>query len=224
MELHLFDKFILLALDQKKGKFLIDSFTLNYGLAGAILLELSELNKIEVKNRKIVVVDHKLTKHQLIDASIKLINKSKKSRKPRYWIYKIGNKSSGFKKVILHDLHKKKIVRIEVGSYLWGIIKIKKYPVVNSHEIDEIKDRIRKVVLDKLKPDVEVILLLSLLASCKLTRILFATKKEHREAKKRIKELTKDIEIGEAVSQTLKEIQAALVVATTSAFVSSSSS
>lgn len=224
MTFHLFDKFILLTLDQKKGKFLIDSFTLNYGLAGAILLELSELKKIEIKNRRIVVVDHKLINHQIIDASIKLINKSGKYKRPKYWIYKIGNKSSGFKKVILNDLYKNNIVKVDVSSYLWGMIKIKRYPVVNSKSVDEIIEKIRKVVLDKLKPDVEVILLLSLLASCKLTRILFSTKKEHREAKRRIKELTKDIEISEAVNQTLKEIQAALVVATTSAFVSSSSS
>lgn len=223
MELHIFDKFILLALDQKKGKFLIDSFTLNYGLAGAILLELSQLNKIEIKNKRIVVVDYKLTNHQIINASIKLINESRKDKKPRHWIYKLGNKSSGFKKRILNDLYHKKIVRIDVKTYLWGIIKIKRYPVINSSEINEIKERIREVVLEKLKPDVEVVLLLSLLASCKLTRILFATKKEHKQAKKRIKELTKDIEIGEAVSQTLKEIQAALIVATTSTFVSSSS-
>jgi len=223
MSLHLFEKFILLALDHKKGKFLIDSFTLNYGLAGAILLELSELNKIEIKNKKIIVIDNKLTNHPIVDASIKLINKSRKNKKPRHWIYKLGNKSSGFRKLILKDLYNKNIVKLDVKTYLWGIIKIRRYPVIKSKDIDEIKDRIRKVVLDKLKPDVEVVLLLSLLASCKLTRILFATKKEHREARKRIKELTQDIEIGEAVSQTLKEIQAALVVATTSTFVSSSS-
>ena len=53
MELQLFEKFILISLDQKKGKFLIDSFSLNYALAGSILLELSELNKIAIKNKKI---------------------------------------------------------------------------------------------------------------------------------------------------------------------------
>lgn len=224
MELHLFDKFILLALDQKKGKFLVDSFTLNYGLAGAILLELSELQKIEVKKRRIVVVDYKLTNHQVIDASMKLINKSKKNRKPRYWIYKLGNKSSEFRKFVLNNLYQKNIVNEEVNSYLWGLIKIKRYPVINTKEIDTIKDRIRKIVLEKLKPDMEAVLLLSLLSSCKLTRILFVTKKEHKEAKKRIKELTQNIEISEAISQTLKEIQAAVMVATTSTFISSSSS
>ena len=224
MVLQLFEKFILLALDQKKGRFLIDSFSLNYGLAGAILLELSDLNKIVIKNKKITVIDNKLTNNPIIDASLKLINKSTKDKKPRHWIYKLGNKSSGFKRIILKDLNEKGILRKETKNYLSGLIKIKRYPVLNPKEVNEIKDRVKKVVLEKEKPDIEVILILSLMASCKLTRILFATKKEHKEAKKKIRELTKDIEISEAINQTLKEIQAAIIVATTSTFVSSSSS
>ncbi len=224
MALQLFEKFILIALDQKKGRFLIDSFSLNYGLAGAILLELSDRNKIVIKNKRITIVDNKLTKNPIIDASLKLINKTKKDKKPRYWIYKLGNKSSGFKRIILKDLNEKKILRKETKNYLGKLIKIRRYPVVNPKEVNEIKSKLKKVVLEKEKPDIDVILILSLMASCKLTRILFATKKDHREAKKKIRELTKDIEISEAVSQTLKEIQAAIIVATTSTFVSSSSS
>ena len=103
MQLNLFEKFILLALDQNKGKFLIDTLSLNYGIAGAILLELSEMNKISIKNKKIIVTDKKLTKISIVDACIKLINNSRKKRKAKYWIYKIGNKSSGFKKLILDE-------------------------------------------------------------------------------------------------------------------------
>ncbi|MFC2152604.1 GPP34 family phosphoprotein [Bacteroidota bacterium] len=223
MELQLFEKFILVALDQKKGKFLIDSLSLNYGLAGSILLELSELNKIIIKNKRIVTSDKKLTNNLIIDTCIKLINSTRKDRKPRYWIYKIGNKSSKFRKIILKDLYDKRIIRIDKKEFLWGLITIKRYPVINPKEVNEIKSKLKRIVLENEKSDIEAILLLSLMASCKLTRILFATKKEHRAAGKRIKELTNNIEISEAVSQTLREIQAAIIVATTSTFVSSTS-
>jgi len=221
MSLRLYEKFILLALNQKKGNFLIDSLSLNYGLAGAILLELSELKKIVIENKKIRVADKKLTNNQIIDACLKLINAIQKKRKPRYWIYKIGNKSSGFKKIILQDLYNKKIIKIDVKVYLWGLIKIRRYPVINISEVNNIKIRIKDAVLTSNKPDLETILLLSLMWSCKLTRILFTNKKDHKASRTKIKELTKNIEIGEAVSQTLKEIQAAIVVATSSTFVGS---
>ncbi len=217
--LKLFEKFILLALDQKKGKFLIDALALNYGLAGAILLELSEQNKISLQEKRIIVKDKKYTSNQIIDAGLKLINASRNNKKPRFWIYKIGNKSSGFRKIILKDLYHKNIIKLEEKSIFFGLFKVKRYPVLNSVLVDEIKNRLRNIVLGKEKAQIESILLLSLMSSVKLTRILFPNKKDHKYSRKRIKELTKEIEIGEAVSQTLKEIQAAIVVATSSTFV-----
>ena len=215
MELSLIEKFILLSLDVKKGKFLIDSMSLNYGIAGAILLELSELNKISIKNKKIVVTDNKLTKISIVNACIKLINNSRKQRKAKYWVYKIGNKSSGFKKMILKDLYDKKIIKINRKAYVWGLIKIFRYPVINPKNSEEIKTKLKKIALENEKHGIEDLLLLSLLNSCKLIRILFISKNEHKAAKKRIKELTKNIEISDAVSQALKEIQVAVLVATT---------
>jgi len=224
MNLHLFEKFILIALDQKSGRFLIDALSLNYGLAGAVLLELSEENKIVIRNKKIEIIDQKLTNNKVFDSTIELLKKTKKNRKARYWIYKIGNKSSDYKKIILQDLYNRKILKTEIRKFLWGLIQVKRYPIMNQKIVEDIKAKLKKVVLDAQKPDIDTLLLLSLMASCKLTRVLFRTKKEHREAQKRIKDLTRDIEISDVVSQTLKEIQTAVLVATTSAFVTSSSS
>jgi len=221
MQLHLFEKFILLALDQKKGKFLIDSLSLNYGIAGAILLELSELNKIISQNKRIKVSDEKLTNNTIIDTCIKLIKKSKKNQTAKYWIYKIGYKSSGFKKIIINDLHEKGVLKIEKKTYIWRLVKLFKYQLINLKLTEEIKTKLKKIVFNNEKPEIEALLLLSLMNSCKLIRILFVNKSECRFAKKRINELTMNIEISETVSQTLKEIQTAIIVATTSTFISS---
>ncbi|HAF27754.1 MAG TPA: hypothetical protein DCG75_01780 [Bacteroidales bacterium] len=223
MNLNVFEKFILLSLDSKKGKFLIDTMSLNYGIAGAILMELSELNKINIERKKLILVDSKLTKNQVIDGCIKLIYNSKKNRRIKYWINKIGNNSTGFKKQILNELKLKGIIKIEKNSFLWGLINIYRYPILNTKPVDEQTSKLRKIVLENEKPDLESILLLSLMNSCKLTRILFINKKENRAANKIIKELTQNIEISNTVSQALKEIQTAVLVATTSAFIGSSS-
>jgi hypothetical protein len=224
MNLNLIEKFILITLDSKKGKFLIDSLSLNYGIAGAILLEMSELNKIAIKNKRLVLLDSKLTNDIIIDACIKIIQKSKKNRRTKYWINKIGNNSSGFKKLILDDLNKKRLLKIDKSTFFWGLFSFYKYPQINTKPVDEIKNRLRIIVLENEKPELESVLLLSLMNSCKLTRILFINKKENRAANKRIKELTQNIEISNTISQALKEIQTAVLIATTSAFVGSSSS
>jgi golgi phosphoprotein 3 len=214
MDLNLIEKFILLSLDSKKGKFLIDAMSLNYGIAGAILLELSEEKKISIINKRLTISDFKLTGDKVIDASVKLISNSKKKRKTKYWVYKIGNKASGLKKIILDNLKNKKIVKITSKQYFFRLITIYRYPVINNAYFEELKKEIKDIVLANKKPNLKGLLLLSLMNSCKLTRVLFMNKKEHSAARKRIKELTKDIEISNEVSQTLKEIQAAVIIAT----------
>ena len=222
MEINLIEKFILLAIDKKNGKFIIDTLSFNYGIAGAILLEMSELNKIAIQNKRLLVVDMKLTGCKVVDDCVKLIANSKKPRKTKYWINRLGNKLSGFKKLILNDLYNKKIIKINKSTYIWGLFTFYKYPLLNTRLVDELKMNLKKIVLESKKTDLESLLLLSLMKSCKLTRVLFTNRKEYRAANKKIKELTKSIEISDSVSQTLKELQSAVLVATTSAFVGAS--
>lgn len=222
MKLNLIENFLLLSLDSKKGKFLIDSLSLNYGVAGAILLELSQSNKITVKEKKLLVLDRSLTYNSVFDYCLNLMINSKRNKRVKYWINRIGNKSNTFKKDILIDLVQKKIILKNIKPVFWGLIKINRYPVIDIKLVKELKDKLRNVVFGNNKVDIESVLLLSLMHSSKLSRILFSNSKEYRKSNKRIKELTKDIEISGAVSDALKEVQAAVMIATTSAFVGSS--
>lgn len=221
---NLIESFILLALDEKKGKFLIDSLSLNYGIAGAILLELSKLNKIDVKDKRLVVIDKKNTNDKVLGEVLQIINKAKRNKRVKFWVNKIGNRASGLKKTVLKDLSTNGIIKTEQKSYLWGLIKVYRYPVVKSKQIREYKEKLRTLVLNNKQPEINELLILSLMYSCKLTRVIFPNKSDYRIANRRIKELTKNIEIGDAVGQALKEIQTAVIVATTSAFVGASSS
>jgi hypothetical protein len=222
MKLNLIENFLLLSLDPQKGKSLIDSLSLNYGIAGAILLELSQNNKLTVKDKRLIVLDKNLTNDFVFDFCLKLIMNSKKNRRVKYWINSLGNKSNVLKKNVLNELVHKRILNKKVKVLFWGLIKINRYPVVDIKLIKELKDNLKSIVFGNNKADVESVLLLSLLHSSKLSRILFSNRKEFRKSNKRIKELTKDIEISGAMGDALKEVQAAVMIATTSAFVGSS--
>lgn len=219
MKLNLYEEFILLSLDKVKGKFLIDSLSVNYGLAGAILLELSRKEKLLINNKKIVINDQGKTGDKILDDTTELIQKSRKTRKAKYWVNKIGSKAGDLRNEIMQQLCDKRIISTRKKKFLW-IFSATYYPVIHAEPVDEIKNRLKDIVLNFKKPELENILLLSLMNSCQLTRILFTDKKDHKTANKRIKELTKDVEISEAVNQTIKEIQAAVLVASTSVFVS----
>ncbi|MEA2105676.1 MAG: GPP34 family phosphoprotein [Bacteroidota bacterium] len=224
MQFNLIEKYIIIALDAKKGKFVIDSLSLHYGIAGAILLELSEMNKIKIEKKRLILIDDKFTNNEVINASIKIIKKSKRKRTAKYWVNKIGNSATRYKKQILKDLSGKNVLNIHQKSYFFGLFNFYSYPFIDRTYKDDIVDHLLEIVLDDKKADLESLLLLSLLNSSKLSRTLFSNKKDYKVANKRIKELTKDIEISDAVQKTLKEIQTVVLVATTSAFLAATSS
>ena len=53
-DLNLIDKFLLLALDDEKGKFNSGPFALTFGLSWAIFLELSLRESISIVDKKVV--------------------------------------------------------------------------------------------------------------------------------------------------------------------------
>ena len=218
MDLKLYEQFLLFSLDKIKGKFLVDSLALNYGLAGAILFQLSESEVIRFENKKLIYDFKKVTEDKILEDAIELFKKSKKLRSVKYWVNKLGSKSSFYKKQILNDLINRKIISIQKKKFLW-IFTFTYYPIVDYTDMAQLKTKLVDIVLNFKKADLESVLLLSLIHSCKLTRILFPDKKDHKKANERLKVLTKDLEIGEAVSQTIKEIQAAVIIASTSAVV-----
>ena len=223
MQLNLYEQFLLLSLDKVKGKFLIDSLTLNYGLAGALLLQLSKDEIIRIDSKKLYLEKLNLTENKILDDCINLIRASKKQRSAKYWVNRIGSKAGLIRNQVLSQLCEKQIVKIEKSKFLW-VFTITRYPSVNSDIVDQIKKQLIDIVINYRKPELESVLLLSLVNGCKLTRAFFPAKADYKKANARIKELTKEIEIGEAVSQTIKEIQAAVIIASTSAVVAASAS
>jgi golgi phosphoprotein 3 len=223
MQLNLYEEFILLSLDKIKGKFIIDSLALNYGLAGAILLQLSKEEIIRIDSKKLYLEKLNLTDNKILDDCIGLIRASKKQRSAKYWVNKIGSKAGPMRNWILSQLCDKQIVKVQKSKFLW-VFTITRYPAANSEVIDQIKKQLIDIVINYRKPELESVLLLSLVDGCKLTRAFFPDKADYKKAITRIKELTKEIEIGEAVSQTIKEIQTAVIIASTSAAIAASAS
>jgi len=97
MDLKLYEQFLLFSLDKIKGKFLVDSLALNYGLAGAILFQLSESEVIRFENKKLIYDFKKVTEDKILEDAIELFKKSKKLRSVKYWVNKLGSKSSFYK-------------------------------------------------------------------------------------------------------------------------------
>src|SRR5690625_1810903 len=87
------EELLLISLNDKNGSILNKaSSALRYGLAGALLVELTLMNRLMLQNKKVIVNDERLVEDELLNDVFQLIKNDSKSRTPKYWVTKLDGK------------------------------------------------------------------------------------------------------------------------------------
>ena len=189
MELKLYEKFILLAIDNQKERFTGSHVFLRYALAGAFLYDLYLQEKISLAENKIKVTKFRYSGDRALDEVLRLIHDSRKIRIVRHWIYKIGYRSFRLRKKILKDMSLKSMIKISDHRFL-GIIPYKKYRIMNPKLKEELVTDLSESLFQNKIVNVENIFLASLLDFW-IMRKIFPDRNQRKIAKKRIRELVK---------------------------------
>lgn len=216
--LNLIEEFLLIALDDDKGQFVIDSTHLHYGFAGAILLELAQREKISIDGDYIHLKDAAPESEEVLNEAITLIQESKKTRKVKRWVEVLANKAGTLKKLTLNRLIEKGILEKEDHRFLW-IIPYSKYPTSNLTPENKVRDRLNAVMLQGAQSSAHDLMLLSLIDVSDLVKEAFRNQDDYREIKKKLKVLTQDIRISRAINKSIREIQTAIMIAIASTIV-----
>lgn len=218
MNLDLLEEFLLIALDDNKGQFVIDSTHLHCGFGGAILLELALREKISIEGDYVVLKDDSYVKEVALNKTIDLLKDTKKKRKIKDWIGVLSRKAGEFKQDTLERLINKGILKKQEHKILW-IIPYNKYPTDNLSPENKVRERLNGVMLKGEESEPRDIMLLSLIEVSDLTREAFRNKKDYKVVKKKIKEVTQDVKISSAINKSIREIQAAIMIALTTMIV-----
>lgn len=217
LKLNLLEKYLLIALDDEKGKFINDSIYLHYGFAGAIMLELAIRGKIEVHGEKILLKDKSTEKEIALNKAI-LYLAEEGEMKTKDLIGKLAKKASQFKNDTLQRLINKGVLEKREDKFLW-IFSNDKYPTQNMLPESKVRERLNEVVLQHKKPQAEDLMLLSLINVSNLTKEAFRELDNHKEIKKKIEELTSEMKISQVINSSIREIQAAIMIAISSAVI-----
>ena len=217
MQLNLIEEFLLIALDDEKGQFVIDSTHLYYGFAGAILLEMALREKIDVSGERVKLIHDEYEVEMAINKVIDQI-KLAQPLKLKEWIQILAKQAKELKEDTLFGLQNKGILTKEEHKILW-IIPNTKYPTTNITPENKVRQRLSDVMLRGAKSESRDIMLLSLINVSDLTKEAFRDKEEYKVVKKKIKEVTQDIKISQSINKSIREIQAAIMVAMMSAIV-----
>jgi Golgi phosphoprotein 3 len=217
MKLNLIEEFLLIALDDERGQFVIDSTHLHFGLAGAILLEMALREKIDISGETLKLIHDEYEVEMVINKVIDQI-KSKPGKKVKDWIEILAKQADELKQDTLFRLQNKGILRKEEHKILW-VIPNNKYPTSDITPENKVRQRLSDVMLRGAKSEAHDIMLLSLIDVSDLTKEAFRNKDEYAIVKEKIKEVTQDIKISHSINKSIREIQAAIMVALMSAII-----
>lgn len=204
------EKFILLAHHPVKGRYLISQLHLKFGLAGALLLELTLDGSAEMREGRLVLRRKPEISNAVLNEITGMLSDSPRPRRIRYWIRKLARRQRRYQWDTLNDLQRRRIVRIVHRRFLGWIPYRRSYLIGNKIHHDLIRE-IRKNILQKEDPSNEWVAAMGLIEACKMHRILSPDRSERKIIRKKLKLILKESPIASDVDKAIRQVQAAIV-------------
>lgn len=213
-ELHLYEEILLLALRDKKGT-VFSSVNYHLALGAALLAELILENTVEVevlgKKKYLKLKKYATTGDDLLDECIEKLNTAKRRASLQTWLSRFSNMKQ-IKQRAVRQLCLRGILKEEEDTILL-IFKRRIYPEIDPTAEREIIERLRTLIFtNDAQPEVRTIILLSIANSVGLLRHIF-DRKQLKQRKERIRQITNGEIIGQATKEAVEAIQAAIAIA-----------
>ncbi|MEV6599080.1 GPP34 family phosphoprotein [Actinoplanes sp. NPDC051346] len=203
------EEFTLLAY-RNDGSPEIDSTRLNYGLGGALLLELALAHRIDAEDKKVVVRDPAPLGDPLLDEALGRIAAEPKVRKPGHWVSAFAKDT---RRRTLDALVDAGVLTRQQDKVLL-VFDRTRYPATDGVEpVPETEARQRLVAAVSGTGPVEprTAALCALVGATGMDRKVFGDL-NRQQTKKRLKEISEDSWAATAVKKTIEEIQAAVAL------------
>ena len=200
--------FLIIAHHPEKGRFIATDVHLNYGLIGALMLDLMLGKWYTLDGKLLMLSSQKTSTNEIYEDMLTQIRKSEKPKKIQRWISKFSNRSRKYKWEIIASLEKQNILKIEHKKFLF--IPYRLTYLTNQNFREKILQDLAYKVLSSKKLNEEEVSILSLVEACKLQKTLSNDKQEQKVIKTELKMLLKGSPIASAIDATIKQIQIAI--------------
>jgi hypothetical protein len=209
----------LLLLDDDSGEF-VDMPVSGFGtvIAGAALMDLAMHDRVDTDLEKLTVVNKTPTGDSILDDALAQLCRAPEDAEGMRIleaIDRVALKSQDYAAEALKRLTAQGILRQDSGRFLW-VFRTRRYPVIDNREEQEVKARLRQLLLTDEIPDPRDIVLICLIAACELMELILSPD-ELAKAEPRIEQLRKMDLIGQAVAKAVREIEFIFRYATSAA-------
>ena len=199
------EEIILLLLNDKDGTFArVPYWSLNYALAGGVLMDLALENRIDTDLENLVVLDKTPLGDSLLDPTLANIA-SDEQRDPKYWVEQTASHAVVIREEALSRLVNNGILERRDDRFLW-VFKSRRYVAIRGDAEREVKLRIMEVLFSDTIPDPRDVVIICLADACGIFDKLL-TKQELDKASDRIKQVRQLDLIGQAMSQSIQDIE-----------------
>ncbi|HYM73358.1 MAG TPA: GPP34 family phosphoprotein [Stellaceae bacterium] len=209
------EEIVLLLLDDAKGEFVaLPEPVFGIVIAGAALMDLAIRDRIDTDLEQLMVVDRTPLDDGILDDVLKRLGMPAGDLNIAQALYDTVPYVDAYKAQALERLIAHGILREENGRHLW-VFRTRRYPVIDNAEQQEVRARLRRILLTDEIPDPRDVVLVCLIDACRLLGFVLSDE-EIEAAVPRVVQLRRLDLIGQAVAKAASEIQAIIKFAAAS--------
>ena len=199
------EEIVLLLLSDDDGRFArVPSWSLEYALAGAVLMDLALEGRIDTDLDKLVLVDATPVGDSLLDPTLAEIAEGAE-RDTRFWVEHVANRAYAVRDESLSRLIAQGILESRDDRFLW-VFQSRRYPTVDGQAEREVKLRIMEVLFSDTIPDPRDVVIICLADACGIFKGLLS-RQELTQASNRIEQVRKLDLVGQAMTQAISDIE-----------------
>ena len=199
------EEMTLLLLDDD-GRFQrVPTWSLNYALAGGVLMDLALEYRIDTDLDKLTLIDSTPLGDNLLDSVLADIAASEEEQNARYWIERTAARGEAILQESLSRLMNVGILESRDDRFMW-VFRSRRYPAIDGKVEREVKLRIMEVLFSEEVPDPRDIVIISLAHACGIFTELLSSR-ELETAAPRIDQVRKLDLIGQAMTKAIRDIE-----------------
>ncbi|WP_112244490.1 GOLPH3/VPS74 family protein [Kribbella monticola] len=206
---------LLLLYNDESGKPITGNPGLDYSLAGAVLIELTLLGRVDialagddVKEGRLKVLDTSSTGDAILDERLAMLAE-KSGQKPKNLMSKL---SKTLRDQILARLVERGVLEADKGRVL-GLFPVTRWPAKDARHEAEVRTALESVLKLGTQPDERTAALIALLNALNVVPKVITDAVDKKALKRRAKEIAESEWAAEAVRKAVQDMQAAITAA-----------
>ena len=199
------EEILLLLLHDSGGRFVgAADRSVEYALAGGVLMDLALERRIDTDLQRLLLLDSAPTGDDLLDPTLADIAASEGHFDARHWLEQSVKRAGDIRAAALARLVERGILARRANRFLW-VFGARRYPLIDGEAQREVKLRILDVLLGDDLPDERDIVIICLADACGLFGALL-NESELQQALPRFEQVRKMDLIGRAVTAAVADL------------------